>query len=302
MSMPLWAAQPPVSVTAPAKVNLFLHITGRREDGYHELESLFVFTEKGDRITVAAAPEFTFHLEGPFAGALEALGGAGDDNLVVKAAMLLAARVGLDPQVSVRLEKNLPVAAGIGGGSSDAAAVLLALNRFWKLKLPMTELEVIALQLGADVPACLHQSPLMVRGIGEELTPVSLPWQAGILLVNPLESLPTPAVFKAYHAAGTIFDAPLEDAETLCANIGGLSAGSRNALEGAARVICPPVADVLDELTRQHGVTMARMSGSGATCFALFESLEDAQFAARKISEGRRDWWVMADHVGAGRA
>ncbi|SDE49583.1 4-(cytidine 5'-diphospho)-2-C-methyl-D-erythritol kinase [Kordiimonas lacus] len=300
MSMPLWAALPPVSVTAPAKVNLFLHITGRRADGYHELESLFVFTKGGDRVTVAAAPEFTFTLEGPFASALEALGGAGEGNLVSKAVMLLASHAGLEPNVAVTLEKNLPVAAGIGGGSSDAAAALLALNQFWKLKLPMSVLEGIALQLGADVPACLHQVPLLVRGIGEELKPVSLGWQAGIVLVNPMEPLSTPAVFKAYHVAAAAFDAPLQNAEALCANVHDLAASSRNALEGAARSICPAVADVLDEFMCQDGVTLARMSGSGATCFALFETAEEAEVAARKIGESRRNWWVMADYLGAG--
>jgi len=298
MSTPLWAALPPVSVTAPAKVNLFLHITGRRADGYHELESLFVFTHGGDRVTVSASPDLTFSLGGPFAGALEALGGAGEGNLVMQAAQLLAAHAGIEPKVAITLEKNLPVAAGIGGGSSDAAAALLALNAFWKLKLPMDVLEQIGLQLGADVPACLHQVPLMVRGIGEELTPVSLGWQSGIVMLNPMEPLSTPSVFKAYHDAGMAFDAPLVDAGALCSDVRALTAKTRNALQGAARAICPAVADVLDVLAQQQGVMLACMSGSGATCFALFGSAGEAAEAAEKIREAHKNWWVMADQIG----
>ncbi len=297
MSAPLWAAQPPVSVTAPAKVNLFLHITGRRADGYHELESLFVFTYSGDRVTVAASPEFSFNLEGSFAGALKALGGAGEGNLVSKAAQLLAAHAGLEPTVAITLEKNLPVAAGIGGGSSDAAAALLALNTFWKLKLPMEALEQIGLQLGADVPACLHQMPLMVRGIGEELTPVALGWQAGIVLVNPMESLSTPDVFRAYKDMGDPFDKPIKDLGPLLLDAPSL-AGAHNALEAPARSVCPSVEQVLKALSATQRVQLVRMSGSGATCFALFDTAEDASAAAEKIRETHKNWWVMADRIG----
>ncbi len=297
MSTPLWAALPPVSVTAPAKVNLFLHITGRRADGYHELESLFVFTHGGDRITVSASPEFGFTLEGAFAGALEAQGGAGEGNLVTKAAQLLAAHAGLEPKVAITLEKNLPVAAGIGGGSSDAAAALLALNTFWKLKLPMEVLEQIALQLGADVPACLHQVPLMVRGIGEELTPAALGWQAGIVLVNPMEPLSTPDVFRAYKDMDVPFDAPIKQLEPLLVDAPSL-AGAHNALEAPAQSVCPSVEQVLKALSDNQGVQLVRMSGSGATCFALFETAEGAAAAAEKIREAHKNWWVMADRIG----
>lgn len=298
MSMPLWAAQPPVSVTAPAKVNLFLHITGRRNDGYHELESLFVFTRGGDTVTVAAAPEFSFRVEGPFAGALEAFGGAGADNLVAKAAMLLASHAGLEPHVAITLEKKLPVAAGIGGGSSDAAAALLALNRFWKLDLSKAALEGLGLQLGADVPACLHQVPLMVRGIGEALTPVRLGWRAGILLVNPMEPLSTPTVFKAYHAAGTGFDTPLQDTGALLASVEALAEATHNALQAPAEAECPAVSEVIEALHGQPGAMLARMSGSGATCFALFETPEAAADAARDIAQEQPSWWVMPDQIG----
>lgn len=297
MSEPLWAAQPPVSMTAPAKLNLFLHIVGRREDGYHLLESLFAFTAKGDVVTVSAAAEFSFTIKGPFAQALVEAGGGGARNLVAKAAHALAGHAGLAPNVAISLEKNLPIAAGIGGGSSDAAATLLALESFWRLGLETSELETIALDLGADVPACLHGKPLFVEGIGEKLTPVRLGWQKGVLLVNPRREVPTPAVFSAYHKAGTGFDNPLVNATDVCGDFSDLSQGTNNALEASAAALCPDIRQVLDALSGLDGAEMVRMSGSGATCFALFETAENAKAAQCKIEAEHKGWWAMADTV-----
>lgn len=295
MSAPLWAAQPPVSVVAPAKLNLFLHIVGRRDDGYHLLESLFAFTRAGDVVTVSAAPELSFDMSGPFGPVLQALGGGGEGNLIVKAAKLLAARAGLEPNVAISLEKNLPVAAGIGGGSADAAAALLALNAFWKLDLSVAELEPLALELGADVPACLYKAPLYVEGIGERLTPVKLGWKKGVLLVNPRVEVPTPDVFRAFHQNGGAFDTPLEDAAGMCGDFAALCQETHNALEAPASAICPAVGLVLEVLESQEGPELVRMSGSGATCFALFNTEAAAKAAEGRINAAYSNWWTMAD-------
>ncbi|NVJ99403.1 MAG: 4-(cytidine 5'-diphospho)-2-C-methyl-D-erythritol kinase [Alphaproteobacteria bacterium] len=294
MTAPLWTAQPPVTVSAPAKVNLFLHITGRRKNGYHELESLFAFTKGGDRVTISTAPSYSFSLEGPFAEALREAGGEGENNLVSKAVRLLAGRAGLEAAVAVTLEKNLPVAAGIGGGSADAAATLIALDAFWKLKLSTAELEKIALELGADVPACLHKTPLMVRGIGEDLTPVKLGWKGGILLVNPMVPLPTPSVFGAYKDQGSPFDGRIEDIGSLLAGASSLKK-AHNALEAPAIAVCPAVREVLKCLAPLPDVQLVRMSGSGATCFALFDSAACAQKAGQRLKAQQPDWWMMVD-------
>lgn len=296
MTMPLWAAQAPVSVVAPAKVNLFLHITGRRDNGYHELESLFAFTNQGDVVHVAAAADYTFEITGAFAETLSEMGG-GDDNLVTKAALALAKKAGLEPDVAITLEKNLPVAAGIGGGSADAAATLIALNRFWKLGLATDELAGLALSLGADVPACLYHQPLLVRGIGEKLEPVSLGWQAGILLVNPKVPLSTPAVFKAFQKFGMGFDTPLDAALAVTQDLQRLRAETHNSLEMPAKNICPAVEECLTALGELPSVKLVRMSGSGATCFALFEDEAAAEGAGKLIAQGHPNWWVLADRL-----
>lgn len=286
-----------VARTAPAKVNLFLHVTGRRDDGYHELESLFVFTAHGDEVQVEAARSFRFQLSGPFARQLIKLGGGGDDNLVCRAARRLAVRAGREPNVSIRLTKNLPVAAGIGGGSADAAATLLALNEFWSLHLNMEELETVALELGADVPACLHRRPLYVQGIGDRLTPAKLGFKAAILLVNPLRDVSTPLIFSALKESRQPFNAPISEPEAMWANVETLEWQTTNSLQRQAVALCPEIREVLDQLGSLDSATLVRMSGSGATCFALFETLEQAEKAAELLSQRRPQWWVHADRI-----
>ncbi|WP_020399967.1 4-(cytidine 5'-diphospho)-2-C-methyl-D-erythritol kinase [Kordiimonas gwangyangensis] len=285
-----------LTVTAPAKVNLFLHITGRRDDGYHLLESLFVFTESGDRITVSPSDRLSFALSGPFAGALA----GGENNLVVAAAEALATTAGIAPNVALSLEKNLPVAAGIGGGSADAAATLLALNDFWNLGLSLDELSEIAIRLGADVPACLYQKPLFVQGVGERVREVPLGFEAGILLANPGVELSTPAVFKAFKEAGSAFDGTLGQGVSPWDSLEMLGLNTRNSLEVPAVAACPEVAEVLAFLRSLEGVQMVRMSGSGATCFALLESLEAAAEALKTAEKSQPGWWFMADRVVTG--
>ncbi len=286
-----------VARTAPAKVNLFLHVTGRRDDGYHELESLFVFTAHGDEVQVEAARSFRFQLSGPFARQLTELGGGGDDNLVCRAARRLAVRAGREPNVSIRLTKNLPVAAGIGGGSADAAATLLALNEFWSLNLNMEELETVALELGADVPACLHRRPLYVQGIGDRLSPARLGFDAAILLVNPLRDVSTPLIFSALKESRQPFNAAISEPEAIWANIETLEWHTTNSLQRQAVALCPEIREVLEQLESTDSAMLVRMSGSGATCFALFRTLAEAEEAAEKLSQRRPQWWVHADKI-----
>ena len=282
-----------LTVTAPAKINLFLHITGRRADGYHLLESLFVFTKAGDRITVTPSDALSFSLSGPFAGALA----GGENNLVVTAAEVLAKAAGREPHVALVLEKNLPVAAGIGGGSADAAATLLALNELWGLHWPLEKLAQIALTLGADVPACLYRKSLYVQGVGEKISEVALRFDAGILLVNPGAELSTPAVFSAFRNAGSAFDTPLGLGVKPWEALEALKAYTQNTLEAPAIEACPGVREVLEYLMGLEGVRFVRMSGSGATCFALFDSREAAARAKSKGEKDKPAWWFMADRL-----
>jgi len=262
---------------APAKVNLFLHVTGKRADGYHLLDSLAVFPAVGDEVRVAAAQELSLSISGRFGGVLQ----AEPDNLLLRAARALRPGAG----VALFLEKNLPVASGIGGGSADAAAALLLLAQFWGVE---ADLQALALGLGADVPVCLESVPVRMGGIGEILTPAPRLPRFGMVLANPGVAVPTPAVFRA-RQGGFTPPAVLPEAWTdVDAMVAGL-AGQTNDLQAAAIGIQPVIGDVLAALEALPGARLARMSGSGATCFALFDSPEDAADAAGLIQPG---WWA----------
>jgi len=267
---------------APAKLNLSLAVTAKRADGYHLLESLVAFADIGDRLTAQAAPAFSLAIDGPFASGLD----AGADNLVARAASLFAERLGRRPDVALRLTKNLPVASGIGGGSADAAATLRALSRLWGAPIP-AELPAM---LGADVPVCVAGVPAWMSGIGEIVEPAGgLPgW--GVVLVNPGVALATPAVFKARSG---VFSAGGKFAPSL-ANI----AAAGNDLEAPAIALVPAIADVLAAFRGLPGVRLARMSGSGATCFALFYGPDEAAQAAKAVkAKAPSAWWVAAGRV-----
>ncbi|HVH01575.1 MAG TPA: 4-(cytidine 5'-diphospho)-2-C-methyl-D-erythritol kinase [Amaricoccus sp.] len=268
---------------APAKVNLALHVTGRRPDGYHELDSLAVFPRVGDRLFATPAPGLTLAVEGRFAGALAAA-----DNLVLRAARLLGSGRG----AALSLDKALPVAGGIGGGSADAAAALRLLARLWDVPLPGA---AAVLGLGADVPVCLAGLPSRMRGIGERLEPLPLPgfW---LVLANPGVRLETAAVFAALAGRfGPPLPAPPAFADA--ATLAGWLAARRNDLEAPAVGLAPPLAAVLSALAAQPGCALARMSGSGATCFGLFDAAGPAEAAAATLRRARRDWWVAAAPV-----
>lgn len=274
---------------APAKVNLYLHVVGRRPDGYHLLDSLVAFADDGDLLEVAPADDLRFTVSGPFAAEIP----TGDDNLAVRAAVALAAAAGRPPAAAIRLDKRLPVASGIGGGSADAAAVLRALVRLWDVRLGEDALAALALALGADVPMCLQRRPVFVGGIGEQITTAPLLPACGLVLVNPRAPLPTPAVFKARtgsFSAPARFAAPPADAAALA----GLLAQRSNDLAAPAMALMPAVGNVLAALATAPGVMLARMSGSGATCFGLCADRAAARAAAATLAVGHPDWWVSA--------
>lgn len=278
-----------VSEHAPAKVNLALHVTGRREDGYHLLDTLVAFTEAGDHIRAAPAAEDSFTLSGPYAAAIPANG----SNLAVRARDLLRERAGAQAfPVAIELEKNLPAASGIGGGSSDAAATLRALARLWGLSLSTGDLASIALPLGADLPMCVAARPLVAQGIGEALAPVSGLPALDMVLVNPGVAVATPSVFRALENRANPPLAPLPLLPDFSALVDWLAA-ARNDLEAPAVTVAPEIATALAAL-RQSGAALARMSGSGATCFGLYPSPQDAARAAGAIAAARPAWYVCA--------
>ena len=278
---------------AQAKLNLYLHVVGRRADGFHLLDSLVGFADIGDRIAVAPAAHLSLSVEGRFAADL-----ASDDpgNLVWRAAETLARRLARSPDVALTLEKNLPVASGIGGGSSDAAATLKALIDLWQAKLELSELNDIAASLGADVPVCLGAQSAWMGGIGEQVETAPVLPRAPLVLVNPCVALPTPAVFKArrgpFSLPARFTEAPA-DAAALATQI----AARRNDLTEPAIATLPIVAQVLERLNAQDNTLIARMSGSGATCFALFPTSTAAAAAAARLQADAPDWWVAAGHL-----
>jgi 4-diphosphocytidyl-2-C-methyl-D-erythritol kinase len=275
-------------VLAPAKLNLALHATGRRPDGYHLLDSLVAFTRFGDRLTITPADEDSFVMSGPFAAGLQ----ADDTNLVIRARDALRQAFGHQAPAAIALEKNLPVASGVGGGSSDAAAVLKGLRDVWKLDASDADLARIGLTLGADLPMCLAAKPLLARGIGDEITPVPGTASLGIVLVNPGVAVSTADVFAALASADNEPLPPLPrtlDFHGLCNWL----ETTRNDLEAPARRIRPEISGALAAL-RKGGAHFARMSGSGATCFGLFESGNVAKRAATTIRERRPGWFVAA--------
>ena len=269
-----------VEELAPAKVNLTLHVTGRRADGYHLLDSLVAFVDIGDRLTATPADDLTLRIDGPQCAGLS----DGPDNLVLRAAAMLSQGRG----AQLHLEKILPVASGIGGGSADAAATLRLLSRLWGLPLPQAD---DALSLGADVPVCLTGRAVRMGGIGEILTPVPPMPDAWLVLVNPGEAVATPDVFRAMTRRDNPPMPPvppLPDATALAHYL----ADCRNDLEPAAQALCPAIARVKAALGDQPGCLFARMSGSGATCFGLFADYDHAANAVAALGRDHPEWWT----------
>ncbi|MEO3471443.1 4-(cytidine 5'-diphospho)-2-C-methyl-D-erythritol kinase [Roseomonas sp. CAU 1739] len=280
---------------APAKVNLHLHVTGRRADGYHLLDSLVVFAGVADAVEAMPANRLALTVAGPEAGVLR----AEPDNLVLRAARALAAAAGVPAQAMLGLTKRLPVASGIGGGSADAAAALRALNALWRLGWDEAQLREVALPLGADVPACVASRSCRMGGIGETLSAAPRIPTCGVVLANPRMALATPSVFKA-RRGGFSTPARLPGAWADAAAMARDLAGLRNDLEEPAIGLCPAIAEVLAALRALPGCLLARMSGSGATCFAVFARPDEAADAAGRLPES---WWRWGGGLhGAGAA
>lgn len=275
---------------APAKVNLALHVTGRRDDGYHLIDSLVVFTRFGDRVDAALSGEDHFEVTGRYADGVP----RGGENLILKARDALRSHCGAanTPPVKIGLEKNLPVASGIGGGSSDAAATLRSLTRLWRLELGEADLARIGGPLGADVPMCLAARPLVARGTGDELSILPDFPSLGLVLVNPGLAVETAKVFAALKNADNEALPPLPGNIEFHSLRNWLDA-TRNDLEPPARAIEPTVGAALAAL-RKADAGFARMSGSGATCFGLYETGNVAKRAAATIRKRYPNWFVAA--------
>jgi 4-diphosphocytidyl-2-C-methyl-D-erythritol kinase len=269
---------------APAKVNLFLHVTGKRDDGYHLLDSLAVFGGVADRLGFAPSDTLDLTVTGPFAAALA----AEPDNLVLRAARVLAAECGMSASGNLTLYKQIPVASGIGGGSADAAAALRLLRRVWRVSPTAAVLDRIAAGLGADVPVCLSNQPRRMRGVGEVLAHAPALPACGLLLVNPGVPLSTVAVFRA-RTGGFSPEATLPDGWATAQDLAATLTGLTNDLEAPAIGLVPAIRDVLRAIGDMRGCLLSRMSGSGATCFGLFPNARDAQDAAMEIA--RPGWW-----------
>ncbi|MQB22398.1 4-(cytidine 5'-diphospho)-2-C-methyl-D-erythritol kinase [Agrobacterium tumefaciens] len=286
---------------ASAKINLSLHVTGQREDGYHLLDMLVTFTEAGDVVRIRGAAEDSFSISGRFAS--ELLQSDASNNLVLKARDLLRGHVqksGLTPApVAIHLEKNLPVASGIGGGSADAAAALRGLIRHWQLEIDDKTLIDKALMLGADVPMCLASQPLIAQGIGEEITLLPQFPQLSLVLVNPLKGVSTPHIFKLLEEKK---NAPLPSpTENQGQSWLSMMDVLRNDLQPPAVKLLPEIGDMLSML-HLEGADVARMSGSGATCFGIFSDWQQAEAAAASLREQKPGWYVQETRTIAGRA
>ena len=281
---------------AAAKINLSLGVTGRRADGYHMLESLVAFTDIGDTLSVEQAPQSRLQIDGPFAAQVSDT--PQEDNLVMRALAALEAHIGRALPSSIRLNKNLPVASGMGGGSADAAAALQALCVCHGVSLAVDELAQIAAGLGADVPVCLSSEPAWMTGIGHQVTRLAPLPAADIVLVNPLKPLPTGPVFAAANIALADEDMPPRAAPPRFENLSALSgwlAAEGNDLQAAAISLMPEIADCLAAL-QQDDVVYCAMSGSGASCFALCAPGKGGDLAAR-YAQQRPDDWVQAGRL-----
>lgn len=279
-----------VTIQAPAKINLYLTVTGRRPDGYHLVDSLVAFTTLGDVLTIKPGQPLKVTSDGPFAAKMP----PPYKNLVYLAAQRLADAAGVAARADITITKNLPIAAGIGGGSADAAAALRALASVWGVSDAQVNLEEIGLPLGSDLPVCIRGETSYVGGIGEILTPGPALPKAGLLLVNPGVALVTASVFGA-RKGGFNPEHPLERTPRDAAELAALLKDRDNDLTPSALRLCPVVRDVLSALNSAPGCHLGRMTGSGATCFGIFDDKAAAE--AAKSSVTREGWWAEATEI-----
>lgn len=292
-----------ITIFAPAKVNLFLHVTGRRTDGYHCLESLVSFADVGDRIRFDPAPVFSFAVEGPFSDAFvasERESGPESTNLAVRAVWQLAQKTGRTPAFRLTLTKNLPLGAGLGGGSADAAAVLWGLMDMWNIPAHAPFLPDLMTGLGADVPVCVGARPAMVRGIGERLDPAPPLPETPVVLAWPGRASNTAKAFKTFADSGAAFSHPVsapESLEDFDALIDFLEKTGNDLLAPACAQV-PNIQDLLNALRAKSGCALARMSGAGSACFGLFAHEEDSVAAALALARENPRAWVRAGWLG----
>lgn len=281
------AHTPALREIAYAKINLALHVRERMADGYHRIETLFAFCEGGDVLHAEPADDLILAIEGPFGAGLS----AGPENLVMRAAEALRYTANVDAGAAIRLTKALPIASGIGGGSADAAAALRVLRALWNLEIDDAALHRIALDLGADVPACLLSQTCHGGGRGDTLRPVAATEFTGrpMLLVNPAVAIETGLIFAAWDGVDR---GPLHYADPLQ-----VDPAWRNDLEVPALAAAPEIGDLLTELSAMPGAHFVRMSGSGATCFTLFDTDEDRDAAAVAMASARPEWWLMSTRL-----
>lgn len=284
---------------APAKVNLFLHVTGKRDDGYHLLESLVCFTASGDVLSgeMRNDDKITLSITGPMASDLSSE--KIDDNLVMRAARLLQETCAPDRGADLILDKRLPIASGIGGGSADAAAALRLLIDMWQIDIDPKSLSDLALSLGADVPVCLHGRTCLMTGIGENITELPDLPDVPIVLINPGKAVSTPEIFKARADEGFSPAGAWETERTFtsAASLADALSECGNDLTLPASGILPEICDVLNALAREEGCLMARMSGSGATCFGIYDTSEQADRAAHAIAIRNPEWWISPTYI-----
>lgn len=286
------------SAFAAAKVNLFLHVAPPTPDGFHPLCSLMAFADVGDRLSLAPGENLGLSIRGLFAEGLD----PGEDNLVMRAARALLAAVPAPPgPFRLVLTKDLPVASGLGGGSSDAGAALRLVREAFGLPVGDAALEAIAAALGSDGPACLWGRPVLAEGRGERLKPAPAFPTLDAVLVNPRVASPTGAVYRAYDQSGApgAADWPdLPEAFESAEEMAGVLAGCRNDLEAPAAALTPAIAEVLETLRGEPETLLARVSGSGATCFALCAGDIEAEGLAERLERMRPGWWVRRCRLG----
>ena len=295
-----------IEILAPAKINLYLHVLKKRTDGYHDIDSLVSFANIGDLISVEESEDFYFHCDGPYANTFTALdrdSSANSQNLVVKAAFSFAKLCGRSPNIRITLTKNIPLSSGLGGGSSDAAATLWALHKLWDIPVVPSNLQDLMTRLGSDVPVCFFSQAARIKNKGEHITPIDIVEECPAILVNPLKPCSTKDVFLNYDQTHTetssdLLDLPhyFETAEDMTTY---LSKQTYNDLTDTAIKQVPDILEILDCISHQKGCKFARMSGSGASCFGLFQSNNEAQNAAESILQDNNHWWTRAVSLGS---
>lgn len=285
-----------LSIFAPAKINLYLHVTGRLDNGYHTLDSLVAFADIGDEIKIEPSSDFVFRAQGPYAAGFtpkELDASPNSSNLVAQAVWALARAAQKTPNVKITLTKNLPLASGIGGGSSDAGAALWGLLEWWGIPKQAQYLPSLMVALGADVPVCLPCAPARLRGIGDILDPAPAMPEMPVVLVHPRKPCPTAQVFARFRGdfrEPLPLPAQIESVDALASFL----KTRHNDLYAPACDVAPEIINAVHTLESRAGCRLARMSGAGATCFGLFASDEHAKAAARDIAHENPDWWVKS--------